>query len=128
MLAYNCSPSFNWKKKLDDAAIARFQPALAEMGYKFQFITPRRLPCLEPGRACSRLARAYKDAGMTAYSRLQEKEFSRRWPRSRSPPAVKHQRFVGTGYFDEGGTGGGRRRCVALCPGDIPPRLSSSPK
>jgi len=97
MLAYNCSPSFNWKKKLDDATIARFQPALAEMGYKFQFITLAGFHALN--LSMFELARAYKDAGMTAYSRLQEKEFSREYSHGYS--AAKHQRFVGTGYFDE---------------------------
>ena len=96
MLAYNCSPSFNWKKKLDDATIARFQPALAEMGYKFQFITLAGFHALN--LSMFELARAYKDSGMTAYSRLQEKEFSREY--SHGYAAVKHQRFVGTGYFD----------------------------
>jgi isocitrate lyase len=97
LLAYNCSPSFNWKKKLDDATIARFQPALAEMGYKFQFITLAGFHALNLGMF--ELARAYKDSGMTAYSRLQEKEFSREF--SHGYAAAKHQRFVGTGYFDE---------------------------
>jgi isocitrate lyase len=96
LLAYNCSPSFNWKKKLDDATIARFQPALAEMGYKFQFITLAGFHALN--LSMFELARAYRDAGMTAYSRLQEKEFSREYSHGYS--AVKHQRFVGTGYFD----------------------------
>jgi len=96
LLAYNCSPSFNWKKKLDDATIARFQPALAEMGYKFQFITLAGFHALNLGMF--ELARAYKDKGMTAYSRLQEKEFAREY--SHGYGAVKHQRFVGTGYFD----------------------------
>jgi isocitrate lyase len=96
-LAYNCSPSFNWRKKLDDATIARFQPALAEMGYKFQFITLAGFHALN--LSMFELARAYKDAGMTAYSRLQEKEFAREYSHGYS--AVKHQRFVGTGYFDE---------------------------
>jgi isocitrate lyase len=96
MLAYNCSPSFNWKKKLDDATIARFQPALAEMGYKFQFITLAGFHVLN--LSMFELARAYKDTGMTAYSRVQEKEFSREF--SHGYGAVKHQRFVGTGYFD----------------------------
>jgi len=96
MLAYNCSPSFNWKKKLDDATIARFQPALAEMGYKFQFITLAGFHVLN--LSMFELARAYKDSGMTAYSRVQEKEFAREY--SHGYGAVKHQRFVGTGYFD----------------------------
>ncbi len=96
LLAYNCSPSFNWKKKLDDATIARFQPALAEMGYKFQFITLAGFHALN--LSMFELARAYKQVGMTAYSRLQEKEFAREYSHGYS--AVKHQRFVGTGYFD----------------------------
>jgi len=97
LLAYNCSPSFNWKKKLDDATIARFQTELGAMGYKFQFITLAGFHSLNLGMF--ELARAYKDAGMTAYSRLQEKEFSRE--HQYGYEAVKHQRFVGTGYFDE---------------------------
>jgi isocitrate lyase len=97
MLAYNCSPSFNWKKKLDDATIARFQPALAEMGYKFQFITLAGFHVLN--LSMFELARAYKDTGMTAYSRVQEKELASEFSDGYS--AAKHQRFVGTGYFDE---------------------------
>ncbi len=96
MLAYNCSPSFNWKKKLDDATIATFQRELAAMGYKFQFITLAGFHALN--LAMFELARGYKLAGMTAYSRLQEKEFSREFQYGYE--AVKHQRFVGTGYFD----------------------------
>src|SRR6202050_2589079 len=96
MLAYNCSPSFNWKKKLDDATIARFQTELAAMGYKFQFITLAGFHALN--LAMFELARGYKVTGMTAYSRLQEKEFSREFQHGYE--AVKHQRFVGTGYFD----------------------------
>ncbi|PYX88847.1 MAG: isocitrate lyase [Acidobacteria bacterium] len=96
MLAYNCSPSFNWKKNLDDATIARFQRELAAMGYKFQFITLAGFHALN--LAMFELARAYKDNGMAAYCRLQEKEFSRE--REYGYEAVKHQRFVGTGYFD----------------------------
>ena len=96
MLAYNCSPSFNWKKSLDDAVIARFQRELAAMGYKFQFITLAGFHALN--LAMFELARGYKLSGMTAYSRLQEKEFSRE--QQYGYEAVKHQRFVGTGYFD----------------------------
>jgi isocitrate lyase len=96
LLAYNCSPSFNWKKKLDDAAIANFQPELAKMGYKFQFVTLAGFHALN--LSMFDLARGYKDSGMTAYSRLQEKEFSRE--AEYGYQAVKHQRFVGTGYFD----------------------------
>jgi isocitrate lyase len=96
LLAYNCSPSFNWKKKLDDATIASFQQELAAMGYKFQFVTLAGFHALN--LSMFELARGYKDHGMTAYSRLQEKEFSRE--AEYGYQAVKHQRFVGTGYFD----------------------------
>jgi len=96
MLAYNCSPSFNWKKKLDDATIAKFQKELAAMGYKFQFITLAGFHALN--LSMFELARAYKQTGMSAYSRLQEKEFSSE--AQHGYEAVKHQRFVGTGYFD----------------------------
>jgi isocitrate lyase len=97
MLAYNCSPSFNWRKKLDEATIARFQPELARMGYKFQFVTLAGFHALN--LSMFELARGYKVAGMTAYSRLQEKEFSSETQFGYE--AVKHQRFVGTGYFDQ---------------------------
>ena len=97
MLAYNCSPSFNWRKKLDEETIARFQPELARMGYKFQFVTLAGFHALN--LSMFELARGYKQAGMTAYSRLQEKEFSRETQYGYG--AVKHQRFVGTGYFDQ---------------------------
>ena len=96
MLAYNCSPSFNWKKKLDDTVIANFQKELARMGYKFQFVTLAGFHALN--LSMFELARGYKDTGMTAYSRLQEKEFARE--AQYGYQAVKHQRFVGTGYFD----------------------------
>jgi isocitrate lyase len=97
MLAYNCSPSFNWRKNLDEATIARFQPELARMGYKFQFVTLAGFHALN--LSMFELARGYKMTGMTAYSRLQEKEFSRE--AQYGYEAVKHQRFVGTGYFDQ---------------------------
>src|SRR5271169_1963515 len=97
MLAYNCSPSFNWRKKLDEETIARFQPELARMGYNFQFVTLAGFHSLN--LSMFELARGYKLAGMTAYSRLQEKEFSRETQFGYE--AVKHQRFVGTGYFDQ---------------------------
>src|SRR5437588_5190799 len=97
MLAYNCSPSFNWRKKLDEATIANFQPTLARMGYTFQFVTLAGFHALN--LSMFELARGYKRAGMTAYSRLQEKEFSRETQYGYE--AVKHQRFVGTGYFDQ---------------------------
>src|SRR5438445_5834142 len=96
MLAYNCSPSFNWKKKLDDKTIAIFQTELARMGYKFQFVTLAGFHALN--LSMFELARGYKENGMTAYSRLQEKEFSSE--AEYGYEAVKHQRFVGTGYFD----------------------------
>jgi isocitrate lyase len=96
LLAYNCSPSFNWKKNLDDSTIARFQSELAAMGYKFQFITLAGFHALN--LSMFELARGYKLSGMTAYCRLQEKEFSRE--RDFGYEAAKHQRFVGTGYFD----------------------------
>ena len=97
LLAYNCSPSFNWRKNLNEATIARFQPELARMGYKFQFVTLAGFHALN--LSMFELARGYKLAGMTAYSRLQEKEFSRETQYGYE--AVKHQRFVGTGYFDQ---------------------------
>jgi isocitrate lyase len=95
-LAYNCSPSFNWKKKLDDATIARFQTELASMGYKFQFITLAGFHSLN--LSMFELARGYRAEGMTAYSRLQEQEFASE--REAGYEGAKHQRFVGTGYFD----------------------------
>ncbi|MGH9669214.1 MAG: isocitrate lyase, partial [Terriglobales bacterium] len=97
LLAYNCSPSFNWRKKLDDSTIARFQPALAEMGYKFQFVTLAGFHTLN--LSMFELARAYRDWGMTAYTAVQEAEF--RLEKEAGYSAVKHQRFVGTGYFDD---------------------------
>jgi isocitrate lyase len=96
LLAYNCSPSFNWKQKLDTATIARFQRELGAMGYKFQFVTLAGFHSLNLGMF--ELARAYKETGMTAYSRLQEREFENE--RLAGYRAVKHQAFVGTGYFD----------------------------
>lgn len=96
MLAYNCSPSFNWKKKLDDESIASFQQKLAAMGYKFQFVTLAGFHALN--LSMFELARGYKETGMAAYSQLQEKEFRRE--AEHGYRAVKHQHFVGTGYFD----------------------------
>jgi isocitrate lyase len=96
-LAYNCSPSFNWKKKLDDATIARFQQELGAMGYKFQFITLAGFHALN--YAIFDLARGYRQSGMTAYSELQEREFAAE--KDHGYRAVKHQQFVGTGYFDD---------------------------
>ncbi len=97
LLAYNCSPSFNWKKKLDDATIAKFQRELGAMGYKFQFVTLAGFHSLN--LSVFELARAYRETGMTAYARLQETEFLRE--EQDGYEAVKHQRFVGTGYFDQ---------------------------
>jgi isocitrate lyase len=96
MLAYNCSPSFNWRKKLDEATIARFQQELARMGYKFQFVTLAGFHSLN--LSMFELASGYKQSGMAAYSELQEREF--RSEAQQGYEAVKHQRFVGTGYFD----------------------------
>jgi len=96
LLAYNCSPSFNWKKKLDDATISHFQRELGAMGYKFQFITLAGFHSLNLGMF--ELARAYRSTGMTAYSLFQANEFDRE---AEGYQATAHQRFVGTGYFDD---------------------------
>ena len=95
MLAYNCSPSFNWKKNLDDATIAKFQRELGAMGYKFQFITLAGFHNLNNGMF--ELAYGYARQGMTAFVELQEREFANT---AIGFEAVKHQREVGTGYFD----------------------------
>ncbi len=97
LLAYNCSPSFNWKQKLDPAAIASFQRELGAMGYKYQFVTLAGFHALN--LSMFELARAYQRSGMTAYSLLQEREFENE--RLAGYRAVKHQSFVGTGYFDQ---------------------------
>jgi isocitrate lyase len=97
LLAYNCSPSFNWKQKLDSATIASFQRELGAMGYKYQFVTLAGFHALN--LSMFELARAYQESGMTAYSRLQEREFENE--RLAGYRAVKHQSFVGTGYFDQ---------------------------
>jgi isocitrate lyase len=96
LLAYNCSPSFNWKRHLDDKTIAGFQRELGAMGYKFQFITLAGFHSLN--MSMFDLSRGYKEAGMAAYSHLQEQEFASEQEAGYS--AVKHQQFVGTGYFD----------------------------
>ncbi|MBX5481903.1 MAG: isocitrate lyase [Myxococcaceae bacterium] len=96
MLAYNCSPSFNWKKHLDDATIARFQRELGAMGYKFQFVTLAGFHALN--HSMFELARAYAKEGMAAYSRLQQAEFA---SEQYGYTATRHQHEVGTGYFDE---------------------------
>jgi isocitrate lyase len=95
MLAYNCSPSFNWKKNLDDATIAKFQKELGAMGYKFQFITLAGFHALNYGMF--HLAHGYARRQMSAFVELQEAEFA---AASRGFTAAKHQREVGTGYFD----------------------------
>jgi isocitrate lyase len=97
MLAYNCSPSFHWKRKLDDATIARFQRELAAMGYKYQFVTLAGFHALN--HSMFELASQFAKEGMSAYSRLQEREFESADKDGYS--AVRHQRFVGTGYFDD---------------------------
>jgi isocitrate lyase len=96
LLAYNCSPSFNWKKKLDDETIAKFQVELGKMGYKFQFVTLAGFHALN--HSMFELARGYKERGMAAYSELQQAEFD---SEQHGYTATRHQREVGTGYFDE---------------------------
>lgn len=95
MLAYNCSPSFNWKRNLDDSTIAKFQKELGAMGYKFQFITLAGFHSLNHGMFS--LAKGYKETGMSAFVKLQEQEFA---SQQEGFEAVKHQREVGTSYFD----------------------------
>jgi isocitrate lyase len=95
LLAYNCSPSFNWKKKLDGASIAKFQRELGAMGYKFQFVTLAGFHALSA--SMFNLARDYRDHGMAAYAVLPEAEFA---AERNGYSATKHQREVGTGYFD----------------------------
>ena len=96
LLAYNCSPSFNWKKKLDDATIANFQQAIGKMGYKFQFVTLAGFHSINFGMF--QLAHGYRDRGMAAYSELQQAEFA---AEINGYTATRHQHEVGTGYFDE---------------------------
>src|SRR5215204_1972617 len=96
LLAYNCSPSFNWKKHLDDDQIAAFQRELGELGYKFQFVTLAGFHALN--QSMFELARGYANEGMTAYVRLQEREFELE---EEGYTATRHQREVGAGYFDE---------------------------
>ncbi|WP_147536048.1 isocitrate lyase [Bacillus marasmi] len=95
LLAYNCSPSFNWKAKLDDETIAKFQIELGKMGYKFQFVTLAGFHALN--HSMFNLALGYKDRGMAAYSELQQAEFA---AEKDGYTATRHQREVGTGYFD----------------------------
>lgn len=96
LLAYNCSPSFNWRKKLDEETITHFQQTLSEMGYKFQFVTLAGFHALN--YSMFELALGYRESGMGAYSRLQQAEFALE---ERGYSATRHQREVGTGYFDE---------------------------
>lgn len=96
MLAYNCSPSFNWRANLDEESIAKYQKELAKMGYKFQFVTLAGFHSLN--HSMFKLAVDYKNNGMAAYSKLQQEEFS---SERDGYTATKHQREVGTGYFDE---------------------------
>jgi len=97
LLAYNCSPSFNWSRKLDAHTIARFQRELGSMGYKFQFVTLAGFHALN--YSMFDLARGYAESGMSAYAELQNREFASADTAGYS--AVRHQRFVGTGYFDQ---------------------------
>ena len=96
LLAYNCSPSFNWRKKLDEATIANFQQEVSKMGYKFQFVTLAGFHALN--YSMFELALGYRAGGMTAYSKLQQAEFALE---AQGYSATRHQREVGTGYFDE---------------------------
>jgi len=106
MLAYNCSPSFNWRANLDDATIASFQRELGAMGYKFQFVTLAGFHALN--HSMFTLAKGYGERGMAAYADLQDREFA---SETDGYTATRHQREVGTGYFDAvnmavtGGTG-----------------------
>ncbi|WP_395624153.1 isocitrate lyase [Sphingomonas daechungensis] len=111
MLAYNCSPSFNWRAKLDEQTIANFQRELGAMGYKFQFVTLAGFHCLNHGMF--ELATGYRDRGMAAYSELQQAEFA---SEAKGYTATRHQREVGTGYFDAVATAisGGQSSTVAL--------------
>jgi len=96
MLAYNCSPSFNWRKHLSEAQVASFQKELGALSYKFQFVTLSAFHALN--HSMFELARAYRDKGMAAYSELQNREFA---SEKDGYAAVRHQEFVGVGYFDE---------------------------
>src|ERR1700739_5052332 len=111
MLAYNCSPSFNWEANIDKATIAKFQREIGAMGYKFQFVTLAGFHSLNHGMF--ELARGYKAEGMAAYSRLQQAEFA---SEKHEYSGARHQREVGPGYFALGST--------TLSPGASPtPRL-----
>jgi isocitrate lyase len=112
LLAYNCSPSFHWKGKLDEKRIARFQQELGEMGYKFQFVTLAGFHALN--LSMFELALNYRKSGMSAYAELQEREFD--LAEREKYTAIRHQRFVGTGYFDaiQNVVAGGRADTEAL--------------
>ncbi|PCI36367.1 MAG: isocitrate lyase [Elusimicrobia bacterium] len=111
LLAYNCSPSFNWKKNLDEATIGKFQRELAKMGYRFQFVTLAGFHALN--HSMFTLAEGYRDEGMAAYSRLQEAEFA---SETTGYQGTAHQAFVGTGYFDQVNSvvSGGKSSTLAL--------------
>jgi len=111
LLAYNCSPSFNWQKKLDQPTIASFQRQLGALGYKFQFVTLAGFHALN--HSMFELARGYRERGMAAYSELQQAEFA---SEQSGYTATRHQREVGTGYFDEvaQAIAGGMASTVAL--------------
>jgi isocitrate lyase len=111
MLAYNCSPSFNWKANLDDATIAKYQREIGAMGYKFQFVTLAGFHALN--HSMFSLARGYRDRGMAAYSELQQAEFA---IEEDGYTATRHQREVGTGYFDavSQAVNGGRSSTTAM--------------
>jgi isocitrate lyase len=111
MLAYNCSPSFNWKANLDDATIAKYQREIGAMGYKFQFVTLAGFHALN--HSMFSLASGYRDRGMAAYSELQQAEFA---IEEDGYTATRHQREVGTGYFDavSQAVNGGRSSTTAM--------------
>jgi isocitrate lyase len=96
LLAYNCSPSFHWKRNLTEKQISDFQGELGSMGYKYQFVTLAGFHALN--LSMFELSREYSDSGMSAYVKLQEREFAQ--ADSDGYTAIRHQRFVGTGYFD----------------------------
>ena len=97
LLAYNCSPSFNWRRNLEEGDIAKFQRELGQMGYAFQFVTLAGFHTLNA--SMYELALGYKDHGMAAYSQFQQREFQ--LEEEHGFRAIKHQSFVGAGYFDE---------------------------
>ena len=125
LLSYNCSPSFNWKRNLDDATIAKFQRELGAMGYKFQFITLAGFHALNYGMF--ELAYGYARDNMTAFVELQQKEFA---AAEKGFTAVKHQREVGTGYFDDVTTviQGGQSSVTALAGSTEEEQFHDSPK